>query len=724
MPYGRQSEIQFAVRAVEERRAGAVEVVAPCGFGKSTLLRYLAGHAGVYLGRPGVYLVAGNDQPGDVLQRLAGAAYGARGQRIKLTSGEAARLLVQARAVICLDDVGCTTPQLAWLLRALSGCAVVLASDRPRLERYVHHLTLAGLSDADAAALIVKDLGRSLTQAERAAVSRVVTAVHGQPLRLRQAAALVRAGEQSFAALAQQVGSNPTALDRLSVGGLPEVDRRLLATLAMLSGAFLPADLISVISGVHDVVSGLRDLRNRALVDRDDDRFGLPVCRAKTHHAQALDYVGVGQAAREIATWLTTQDPGSDASISAASAALSLIGFAAERRQWETVVLLVRVAEPVLTLAGRWERCQHVLQLGVHAAQALSDRASEALFLHQQGTLAVCLQRPPEAQQCLSRAAQLRQEIGDAAGAALSRYNLSQLILPQRPPIQPPVPLSQPTPPPASLRRLVVIAGVIVGVLAVSVTTVAALNRPPPAAPIAGRPSITPTTTVGPRVTTRATGTTPTRDRSSGSSRTSATTTAALRPPVIQPGRHAFLRLNISPGHPTLTQVFTVTNPNDRPLAMKPARVSGDTAFTVTQDGCAGSPQSGSCEVTVAFNPARIGDHAGTLTVDTLAGSASATLTGIGFARLTVHIVDQKGNEVSFGTVTAAGLIDCPPACTAKIQDAGQAHIVLTETPLKPGANGSHFVGWQGPCSGTGTTCVVDLERDVDVSAAFEFVVG
>jgi hypothetical protein len=724
-PHGREWEIQDAVRAIVEQRA--VELVAACGYGKSTLLRYLAGHASTHLGRPGVYLIAGDDQPGDVLQRLVDKVFPVD-RPDKITPVGGSRLLNQARAVICLDDVACTTQQLAWLLQALPGCSVVLGSDRPRLGRYGHSIVLAGLPDAAAMSLITDDLGRPLTEAERAPAAQLVTAVHGQPLRLRQAAALVRAGEQSFAALASRVQGNPPALDQLSVAGLSGMDRRLLATLALLGGVLLPADLISVVSGVNDVVSAIGDLRKRALVDHRDDRFGLPACRAESYHAQALSYLDVGQAAREIATWMTTRDPGSDATISAASAALSLIGFAAERRDWKTVALLVRVVEPVLTLAGRWETCRHILEMGAHAAQAIGDKASEALFLHQQGTLAVCQQRPQEAQHCLSRAAHLRQEIGDDVGADLSRYNLSQLTPPQIPPLAPSEPPPPQPPPHLNLQRVVVIAGIVLGILAVTVTGVAALNRQPPTTPLAGRPSTTTSTTAGPQPTTRATSPTTSHGGSTSTrptSRTSTTKAPALRPPVVQPGRHAFLRLNVSPGHPGVTHVFTLTNPNDRPLAMKPAVISGDPAFKVSQDGCAGTRGPGSCEVTVAFDPTTIGDHAGTLMVGSPAGSASATLTGTGFAILTVRIVDTKGNERGLGTVTDSnGLINCPQACRAKIQDSGQRHTTLTEKPLPFNPDGSRFVQWQGPCSGTTATCDFDLGQDTDVTAVFDFVVG
>ena len=46
--------------------------------------------------------------------------------------------------------------------------------------------------------MITRELGRQLTGGELAAVERLVAAVDGQPLHLRQAAALVRENGLSF----------------------------------------------------------------------------------------------------------------------------------------------------------------------------------------------------------------------------------------------------------------------------------------------------------------------------------------------------------------------------------------------------------------------------------------------------------------------------------------------------------------------------------------------
>jgi hypothetical protein len=79
----------------------------------------------------------------------------------------------------------------------------------------------------------------------------------------------------------------------------------------------------------------------------------------------------------------------------------------------------------VLTLTGRWYTAARVLDLGLKAAQALRDRAAEALFAHDRGTLALCQGERAIAQEHLVHALELRQHIGDLHGADVTRHNMT-----------------------------------------------------------------------------------------------------------------------------------------------------------------------------------------------------------------------------------------------------------------------------------------------------------
>jgi hypothetical protein len=331
-----------------------------------------------------------------------------------------------------LDDVTLRPSQLAQVLDALPGCGIVLGTDRPLLGRRGRSIPLPGLANPTALELLRRDLGRELSGPERVDAERLCELVDGQPLHLRQAAALVREGRHSFADLARRADGDVFALDRLSVNGLAEQERRVLAALALAAGALLPTDLVGVLTDLGNVAGMLDSLHRRGLAEQEDDRFGLPVCHAEDYRALLLRYLGLADAARELATWVQRQGWSSQQAQSAASAALSIIGYAAERGEWGAVVRLVEVIEPVLALAGHWQAWRDVLEQGVEAAQAVGDLAAEAHLTHQLGTLEFALDRLDRAGELWQRALGLREELGDQAGAAVTRANLA-LLAPLRP---------------------------------------------------------------------------------------------------------------------------------------------------------------------------------------------------------------------------------------------------------------------------------------------------
>ena len=105
--------------------------------------------------------------------------------------------------------------------------------------------------------------------------------MEGQPLHLRQAAALVRAGERTFAELAAAAERDPESLDWLAIDALPNPQRRVLAMLALAGGALLPPDLLSAMASVADIREAISDLHARGLAGREEDRFGLPTVQGR-----------------------------------------------------------------------------------------------------------------------------------------------------------------------------------------------------------------------------------------------------------------------------------------------------------------------------------------------------------------------------------------------------------------------------------------------------------
>jgi hypothetical protein len=473
---GRDREVADAFAAIRAGRPAGF--YSACGFGKTTLLRNIAAAAAERGLAPScIYLRAGRDRVGDLLQDLVAKLYVCN-QPVKLTPQECTRLLGQVSAVVAVDDLRASSDQVGYLLEILSGCSLVIGSAQPVLGRRGNSRQLGGLSEESALALVAADLGRPFNAEELAAARRLVAAVDGQPLHLRQCAALAREGRHSLRSLARQAVHDPEILDRISINALAQTERRALAVLAFAAGTLLPAAVVDAIGQIAYVGEWLESLHRRGLAEQCDDRFGLPVCKAESYRQILLKDLGLAASARGLSSWLTAADPTAAESQSAAEAALAMMGFAAERGEWTTVVRLARAAERVLFLAGRWEAWHHALGQGVEAARASGDRAAEAFFAHQQGTLAFCQDQLQDAYRLLQQALTLREQIGDADGASITRHNLQLLELPD------------PSAPPRSRvpRRVLHAVGGVLGTFALVVSTVAITGVLRSGAPAEGQP--------------------------------------------------------------------------------------------------------------------------------------------------------------------------------------------------------------------------------------------
>jgi hypothetical protein len=87
-----------------------VEVYAPCGFGKTEVLRSIAesevGPDGRRLAIPRIYFEVGAKKSGDVLHMLVDRLYATDAPvPVKLSRSQCARLVSGSRALLLLDDV-------------------------------------------------------------------------------------------------------------------------------------------------------------------------------------------------------------------------------------------------------------------------------------------------------------------------------------------------------------------------------------------------------------------------------------------------------------------------------------------------------------------------------------------------------------------------------------------------------------------------------------------
>ena len=596
-----------------------------------------------------------------------------------------------------------------------SAAALVLASQRPVLGRHGISQILAGLPDDAAFELITSELGRQLTGDELAAVERLIAAVDGQPQHLLQAAALVREDGLSFEGLARSAERDPEELDRLSIHALAGQERRALAILALAAGALLPADLVGAMGDLALIRQALGLLHRRGLAEQRADRFGLPVCKVSGYQQMLLKDLHLAAALRELVGWFADRDPTAASSLSAVDAGLAIIEWAAERGDWPAVVRLVRVAEPVLMLAGRWQACSHILGSGLEAAKAVGDQAAEALFSHEQGTLAFCRDELGAAKQLLEHALELRERIGDDAGSQVTRHNLQLLEPPPPPPVNPG----------GSWRKRLISIGAAVfilialgvgvvkamttgapGAIVVSPTQVGSSQTSPVSQPASDN-STTPggggSTTPGGESTTPGGGsTTPGGGSTTPGGGTSSS--LSLQPPAVQAAE--FDSVDITPGQTAATKDVPIHNPNTQAIEITGLQASAP--FSIVADTCSNVSIQGqaSCTITVQFAPTTLGASTGSLVVNSAAGQSTTQLSGTGFARLTIDIV-PAGATVQDDSGFACRQAECTEQITGPVT-------------LTAASKGFKDWGNQGACSGViGPECKLNLTQDASVTAEF-----
>ena len=174
----------------------------------------------------------------------------------------------------------------------------------------------------------------------------------------------------------------------------------------------------------------------------------------------------------------------------------------------------------------------------------------------------------------------------------------------------------------------------------------------------------------------------------------------------IVDGSHDFGSVRVDAA--AATHDFIVRNTGQVMIGAPQASIGGDvTSYAITANTCVSAlAPSDTCKVTVAFDPAIVGQKAASLTViSSGGGSDSAILTGTGTARVTVTLA---GN----GLVTSSQPgINCGTACDAEFSS---SPVTLSAQALL----GSSFMGWGVDCSGSGT-CLLTLDASKTVTATF-----
>ncbi len=312
------------------------------------------------------------------------------------------------------------------LLDAAPACSIVLSGTAPRLLGEGRSIPIHGLPIDAALRLLERGLGRELRDDELPSARDLCLALDGHPLRILQAAAMMRDEQTTAAAMLQrmQAAGSATTPAGLAMAALPPDERRVLSALSAPAGIRLTADMLGPLTGLEPQAA-LDSLVARGLVEADAggyrqagsfSEYETAVLASSTQPQETLSQI-TGWARDETRTPSDIQANG--------DAILRMLEWGAGANMPSETLDLARHAEAAFALSGSWGAWSRVLGWQLESARAVGDQAAEAWALHQLGTRALCLNDVGTAQSSLDSALRLREALGDDAGAAATRHNLT-----------------------------------------------------------------------------------------------------------------------------------------------------------------------------------------------------------------------------------------------------------------------------------------------------------
>lgn len=434
--FGRRAELDAIFSALGGGLP--VEIMGHSGIGKTALLRSLAYHPEAAAFVDGViYLTARQQSAGDLQQQLFDC-FDESDRIRKPTTADIRHALQDKRALILVDDVLLKREELERLLDAAPRSAFVVATREQRLRSEVRSLTLQGLTLGDSLKLLEREVARPIKDDERRTAEDLCAALDGHPQRILIAAGLLRDRVDLPDAWVNAI--TPETLIDESIASLDPKQQRILLVLAALPGVPIPQEHIAGIAELVDIEPSLAVLLQRALV------IGTP-----SGHRLAG---GVGDRLRRIedvnpllnraityyVSWAERYRRDSHALLDGSEALRCVQLQATNTRRWGEALRLGQILEGALVAGLRWDAWAVVLEQSLIAAKAMNDQAAEAWALHEIGSRALCVGETRGARSALSEALKLRESLGDADAAAVTRQTFNFVLVPDIEPAQKPAP--------------------------------------------------------------------------------------------------------------------------------------------------------------------------------------------------------------------------------------------------------------------------------------------
>ena len=454
---GRSAELAAALSALD---AGLpIEVSGEAGSGKTALLRHLAFQPRAASFADGIVFLSARHHSSDDLLQLLFEAFNESEETSKPTDAEIRRGLQHKQALILIDDVRLQQDELERVLDIAPQSAFAVATRERCLWGEVRSIALAGLPADDAVQLLEREIERPLDTTERPAAVHLSERLGGYPLRIVQAAAIVR--ERGLALHAVAPDATHDGLIAELLASVDEKQRRVLLALTALPGVPLEIPHVASIAEVTDTETSLMALVRLGLVLTSRSRHQLATGVADRLRRQDDLKPWASRAITYFVAWTERHHRQPEILLEESATLVRVLQFAADARRYGEVLVLGRLLEGALIAGARWGAWSTTLEHCLAAAKATGDRSAEAWAQHQIGTRALCVGESANARAALAKAVRLREALPDLDAAAASRTNLRLVLSPvsEDPPEPAAVPLAaQPAVDVLSLRDVGVAA--------------------------------------------------------------------------------------------------------------------------------------------------------------------------------------------------------------------------------------------------------------------------
>jgi hypothetical protein len=517
----------------ELRPGGGAWLSGPGGAGISALLRQVASARGAALPEGVAYLDRGallhddgsgeGAAPGldDVAQLLFERFYRSSDptRRVRVDFSRARAYLQSLQALFIFDRLPLARQQVEQLIDGLAGGSVLVAAPGPPAETLLD-MRLAGLPRADAAALLAAGAGADLAdQAVAPHLATLCEALGDLPLGLELVGALLRSGVAPLERVAGAVASyaserSPLARALRLVLEALGVDERAALAACVAGDPDLAEDALLGITRLDAtrLANATERLAELRLVVASEGRYGIVSLSARQELARLLDVREARRAAAAFFAGAALARPGDLAW--AAREAGNLFASAAHAARHGTpgqIGPIARLLHPNVVLEGRWGAWGQLASWAGEAAGREGDDALRAWALHERGVQSLLSGAPAAGLAALGEALAIREGLGEAGAAELTRRAIA-LATPHS------------TPPPSRTRPsrwlaiplllLLLLAGGI-GVAAVrpgqqAATPTALASATPPGVAQAPTPEPTPSAAPSPRPALAATTSAPT----------------------------------------------------------------------------------------------------------------------------------------------------------------------------------------------------------------------